>query len=105
MNAAANDPIRLASGLEVDGYVVIENALSTDQLKTLNAAVDVYLDTYPEEWIRMNDYTIEIENVLPKTEDFDGVIEDPQMLEILRHVIGENITFEQFSFMIRHPSP
>jgi len=105
MNASANDPVQLARRLEVDGYIVIENALSADRLKALNAAVDRYLDAYPEEWIQMNDYTIEIENVLPRTDDFDGVLEDRQVLDILRHVIGENITFEQFSFMIRNPSP
>ena len=105
MSAAADNPVELARRLETDGYVVIENALSADELSALNAAVDRYLDAYPEEWIQMNDYTIEIENLLPRTDDFDGIVEDQQMLDILRHVIGENITFEQFSFMIRNPAP
>jgi ectoine hydroxylase-related dioxygenase (phytanoyl-CoA dioxygenase family) len=52
----------------------------------------------------MNDHTVEIENALPRTDEFDGVVEDRQVLDILRHVIGENITFEQFSFMVRNPS-
>ena len=63
-----------------------------------------WLDANPEERIQMNDYTTEVENVLPRTDDFDCVVEDLQMLDILRHVIGENVTFEQFSFMIRDPS-
>jgi ectoine hydroxylase-related dioxygenase (phytanoyl-CoA dioxygenase family) len=105
MNASANDSVQLAKRLETDGYVVIENALSPGRLETLNASVDRYLDAYPEAWIQMNDHTVEIENVLPSTDEFDGVVEDRHVLDILRHVIGENITFEQFSFMVRNPSP
>lgn len=105
MNASASHPVQLASRLEVNGYIIIENALSADRLRTLNDAVDRYLAAYPEEWIQMNECTIEIENVLPKTDEFDCVVEDRQMLDILRESIGENITFEQFSFMIRNPSP
>ncbi len=70
MNASASHPVQLASRLEVNGYIIIENALSADRLRTLNDAVDRYLAAYPEEWIQMNECTIEIENVLRKTDEF-----------------------------------
>ncbi len=104
MTTSESHPEQLAKRLETDGYIVIENALSVERIRNLSAAVDGYLDAYPQELIEMTANTIEVENVLPNTDAFDGIVEDRQMLDILRHVIGTNITFEQFSFMIRNPS-
>lgn len=104
MNSLVHDREHLVEQFQALGFLVIENALSDDQLSALNAAVHRYLENYRDEWIQLNDFTIEIENVLPNVSDFDVVIENPKVLDILRGIIGDNITFEQFSFMIRNPT-
>lgn len=43
-------------------------------------------------------------NVLPRTSDFDLAIENPVTLNVLRSILGEEITFEELSIMIRNPS-
>src|SRR5262249_6939027 len=43
-------------------------------------------------------------NVLPRTADFDFAIENPVTLNLLRRILGEEITFEELSIMIRNPT-
>ena len=43
-------------------------------------------------------------NLLPHTADFDEAIENPKTLDILRSIIGEEITFEEFAVMLRNPT-
>ena len=104
MNTFTHNRQHLAEEFGITGFLVINDALSQEQLSTLNGAVDRYLESYPEERIQLNDTTIEIENVLPRVSDFDFVIENPRTLDILRVIIGEDVTFEQFSVMIRNPT-
>ncbi len=62
------------------------------------------LSDYPEEWARFSDSFIQTVNVLPRVSDFDVTIEHPRMLGLLRQLLGDELTFEEFSMMIRNPA-
>ena len=83
------------------GYLKIPNALSREQVNRFNSAVDRHHFAHPERWVELSDSFREGTNVLPDTEDFDEAIEDPATLDILRVIIGEDITFEEFAIMLR----
>ena len=95
---------QLAWQFDRDGYLLIENALSSEQVVQFNGAVDRHLEVYPEDWIELSDSYCEGTNVLPHTADFDAAIENPMTLDIVRAIIGEQITFEEFAIMIRNPT-
>lgn len=87
-----------------NGYLRVERALSDEQVSRFNAAVDRHLHAYPDDWIELSDSFREGTNVLPHTVDFDEAIENPKTLDILRAIIGEDITFEEFAIMLRNPT-
>jgi len=95
---------QLAEKFDINGYLRVEDALSDDQVARFNAAVDRHLMTYPDDWIELSDSFCEGTNVLPHTADFDEAIENPKTLDILRAIIGEVITFEEFAIMLRNPT-
>jgi ectoine hydroxylase-related dioxygenase (phytanoyl-CoA dioxygenase family) len=95
---------QMAAQFERDGYLRVERALSDEQVARFNAAVDRHLDDWPEDWIALSDSFCEGTNVLPHTADFDEAIENPKTLEILRAILGETITFEEFAVMLRNPT-
>ena len=86
------------------GFLVIRNALSPEQLSFLNRAVDHDLARYGEEWVKFDESLIETPDVISRTADFDFAIENPMTLGILRSLIGELITFEEFEILIRNPT-
>src|SRR5262245_42416761 len=85
---------------EERGFLVIPGALSSRQVATLSQAVDRHLDSHSDEWIKLSESMQQTVNVLPQTGDFDAAIENPVTLDILRSLLGEEITFEEFSIMI-----
>jgi len=86
------------------GYLKIEQALSGQQVARFHEAVDRHLEAFPEDWIELSDSFCEGTNVLPHTANFDEAIENPKTLDILRAIIGEEITFEEFAIMLRDPT-
>lgn len=95
---------QLAEEFSARGFLVVREALTEKNLHELNKSVDWYMENYHEERIELSDSSVEFENILPKTSAFDSVIENPVVLDILRALIGESVTFEQFSIMIRNPT-
>ena len=87
-----------------NGYLRVERALSDEQIARFNAAVDKHRQAFPDDWLELSDSFCEGTNVLPHTADFDEAIENPKTLEILRAIIGEEITFEEFAIMLRNPT-
>jgi len=86
------------------GYLVIEQALSAEELARFNSAVDRHWHDFPVNWISLSDSFCEGTNILPHTSDFDEVIELPKTLSVLRAILGENMTFEEFAIMLRNPT-
>ena len=86
------------------GYLCIPAALTTEQIGRFNQAVDRHLTAFPGDWIALSDSFCEGTNVLPHTAAFDEAIENSKTLEILRAILGEQITFEEFAIMLRNPT-
>ena len=86
------------------GYLCVERALTPEQIATFNQAVDRHLVEFPDDWVSLSDSFCEGSNVLPHSADFDTAIENPKTLVILRAILGEHITFEEFAIMLRNPT-
>jgi ectoine hydroxylase-related dioxygenase (phytanoyl-CoA dioxygenase family) len=95
---------RMADEFDVRGYLRVEQALTGEQVARFNEAVDHHLEAFPNDWIELSDSFREGTNVLPHTADFDEAIENPKTLDILRAIIGDEITFEEFAIMLRSPT-
>ena len=89
---------------EHNGFVVIPNALSAAQLVRLNTAFDRYVTDFPEEWAHFSESFINTADVLPRTADFDEVIENPAILPLMQQLLGEKMAFEELGLMIRNPT-
>lgn len=94
----------MARYFDEHGYLRVENALTADEIRRCNQAVDRHIEDYPDDWMELSDSFCEAIDVLPHTAAFDEVIESPLMLEILRAILGENLTFEEFAIMLRNPT-
>jgi hypothetical protein len=77
---------------------------TAEQVRRFNQAVDRHLNDCPDGWMALSDSFREAIDVLPHTAAFDEVIESPLMLEILRAILGEDLTFEEFAIMLRNPT-
>jgi len=86
------------------GFLVIKDALSPEQILALNHAVDCHFEKYPDEWVKFDESLMETITALSSMSDFDFTIENPITLGILRSLIGEEITFEEFEIIIRNPT-
>jgi hypothetical protein len=103
MNPTAGKPSH-ASEFHERGLLVIPNALSAEQLSILNRAVDHDLNEHDGDWVKFDESLIETPDVLSRTAEFDFAVENPVTLTILRSLIGELITFEEFEILIRNPT-
>jgi len=86
------------------GFLVIPNALSPEQLAILNRAVDDDLAQHGHAWVTFDESLIETPDVISRTTEFDFTIENPRTLPLLRGLLGELITFEEFEILIRNPT-
>jgi ectoine hydroxylase-related dioxygenase (phytanoyl-CoA dioxygenase family) len=103
MSPVVHQPSRVSEFHE-RGFLVIPNTLSAEQLSVLNRAVDRDLREHDQKWVKFDESLIETPDVLSRTAEFDFAIENPATLGILRSLIGELITFEEFEILIRNPT-
>jgi len=89
---------------ERQGFLSVPNALTPTQISAFNREIDAYLKRFPEEWIHFDASLVQAVNVLPRTAAFDAAIENRLTLDLLRGLLGEEISFEEFSIMIRYPT-
>lgn len=102
---AAEELQRQAEEFERRGVVVVPNALSPVQVAAMNSAIEGYRAAYPEEWVELSDSLCQTVDVLPRTAEFDCAIENPVTLKLLEQIIGPSVALEEFSIMIRRPTP
>lgn len=95
---------QLASQFDELGYLRIENALTAEQVGRFNRSVDRLVSEHPDLLVSLSDSFTEAVDVLPITADFDGVIESPKIIEVLRAILGDDLTFEEFAIMLRNPT-
>jgi ectoine hydroxylase-related dioxygenase (phytanoyl-CoA dioxygenase family) len=86
------------------GFVVLPNALTASQIEAVNRAIDADLERHERDWVQFNEALTQTPDILSRTGEFDFTIENPVVLNFLRKLIGENITFEEFLVMIRQPT-
>ena len=86
------------------GFVVLPSFLSRWQVSVLNEAVDESLLRYPEDWWQLSDSFRQAPNVLPRTVAFDFTIEQQPVLDLVAGWYGEDISFEEFSILVRDPT-
>jgi hypothetical protein len=104
MSLTATDDAARLKEFDERGFVVIPDALTAEQVARLNAVVDRYQAEHPDEWIIFSESLQQTVDVLPHLADFDFTIENPRILGLLRGLLGEEISFEEFSIMIRDPT-
>ena len=86
------------------GFVVLPSFLSRRQVSVLNEAVDESLLRHPEDWWQLSDSFRQAPNVLPRTAAFDFTIEQQPVLDLVTAWYGEDISFEEFSILVRDPT-
>lgn len=87
------------------GFLVLPDLLTQQQVSLLNRAVNDSLARHPEDWWELSDSFRQAPNVLPRTEAFDFTIEQRPVLDLVEAWFGEDISFEEFSILIRDPTP
>jgi ectoine hydroxylase-related dioxygenase (phytanoyl-CoA dioxygenase family) len=70
----------------------------------LNDRVTEDLTASPNCWITFDESLVETTDILSRTPAFDQAVENPLTLGILRSLIGEMITLEEFEVMVRNPT-
>lgn len=86
------------------GFLVLPCFFSAEQVAGLNKAVDDSLTGRPEDWWRLSDSFRQAPNVLPWTDAFDFTIEQRPILDLVENWFGEDVSFEEFSILIRDPT-
>src|SRR2546422_2565990 len=86
------------------GFLIIPNALSGARVSELNLAVDRDLEKHGDQWVTFDESLMETPDVISRTAEFDFTIENPVTFSILRGLLGELITFEEFEIIIRNPT-
>ena len=103
----ANDVLDLdgaRAAFERDGFLIVPNALDAAQVRELDTAFKNHLDKHPEDWAHFSASFITAPDVLPRTEAFDLVIENPRMFPLLERLIGPDLALEELAIMQRKPS-
>src|SRR6478609_6351465 len=78
---------KMAEQFDRNGYLLVERALTDEQVARFNDAVDRHLKAWPDDWVELSDSFREGTNVLPHTADFDEAIENPKTMDILRAIV------------------
>jgi len=104
MRMSSTDIQALCGEFDEKGFLVVPGALPSQQTSIMDRAFDRFTEEYPEEWVHLSSANSTAANVLPKVSDFDFAIENPVTLNILRVLIGEDVTFEEFDMMLRRPT-
>ena len=89
-----------------NGYLVVPNALSTEEVHSINAAIDRDLVENPVMWINRGQ-TGRTQNVhaLLACPEMDVTMRPPTLLSLMGAIMGENLCAEEHSVMLRAPNP
>ncbi len=91
---------------DLNGFIVIKNALEPDLLDALNASFDAFPDLKYGEWhgnAQRRDYTghtgFELHNCVEAGEAFERLIDHPSYINYLRHYCGEEQSYVEGLFI------
>jgi hypothetical protein len=81
-----------------NGYVVIPNALTPDEVAFLNSFVDQDMAAHPEDW-HIGKTTLRSHgHPLMENPQLDRFVQHPNTFPLMREILGEEIRFGQFDF-------
>ncbi|MBC7808409.1 MAG: phytanoyl-CoA dioxygenase family protein [Akkermansiaceae bacterium] len=91
---------------DLNGFLILRNALEPELLDALNTAFDNLPDVAPMEWIgnaQRRDYTpetgYELHNAVEAGEPFEQLIDHPSWINYVRHYCGEEKSYVQGLFI------
>ncbi len=91
---------------DLNGYLILKNAVNQDLLARLNAAFDAFPDIEFGQWhgnAQRRDYTqhtgYELHNVVEAGEPFEELIDHPSWIDYLRHYCGDENSYTQGLFI------
>ena len=89
-----------------NGYLVVPDALSTNQVRSINEAIDRDLIENPVMWIDRGQMG-RCQNVhaLLACPEMDVTMRPPRLLPLMNAIMGKNICAEEHSVMLRAPNP
>jgi hypothetical protein len=90
-------PETLAS-FKTNGYVVIPNALTADEVAFLNEFVDRDMATHPDDWFGRQTELRGHAHPLMENPQLDRFVQHPGTFPLMREILGEEIRFGQFDF-------
>ena len=87
-----------------NGYCVVPEALSADELAVLNAAIDRDREQYPQLWQHRGEGgRYQSAALLLSSRAFDAVIRHPAVFGLVEELMGGELCFEELSAMVRQP--
>ena len=89
-----------------NGYLVVPDALSDEEVKSINEAIDRDLVENPVMWIDRGQ-TGRRQNVhaLLACPEMDVTMRPPTLLPVMNAIMGQDISAEEHSVMLRAPNP
>ena len=92
--------------LDLNGYIILRNAVEPELVDALNHAFDHFPDIEPEEWwgnAQRRDYTkdtgFELHNCVEVGEPFEQLIDHPGWIDYVRRYCGEQGSYAQGLFI------
>jgi ectoine hydroxylase len=86
------------SFFKTNGYVVIPNALTPDELACLNEWVDRDIAAHPEDWHSSKTPPRGHAHPLMESPRLDPFVQHPSTFPLMREILGDEIRFGQFDF-------
>lgn len=91
---------------DLNGYLILKNAVDPDLLARLNKAFDAFPDLQSGQWwgnAQRRDYTpdtgLELHNVVESGQPFEELIDHPSWIEYLRRYCGEKESYVEGLFI------
>ncbi len=89
-----------------NGYVVVPDALSAEEVRSINEAIDRDLAENPVMWIdRGQSGRCQNAHALLACPEMDVTMRPPTLLPLMTAIMGEDICAEEHSVMLRAPNP
>ena len=89
-----------------NGYLVVPDALSVDEVHTINTVIDRELVENKVMWFERENghYQLNVHILLAHPE-FDVTMRPPRLLPLMDAIMGPDLCAEEHSVRIRHPNP
>lgn len=88
-----------------NGYVVVPDALSAQEVQIVNEAIDRDLSENKPLWRNHGNGRLQSVHALLAQPDLDATARPPRLLPLMEAILGQDICVEEHSVMIRAPNP